>query len=216
VFRTSILSLILFNLVPLLGVLFFGWSLAAVMILYWFENVIIGFYNVIKMIMAQGKTPKTQLRSGDKPVTAAQKPFLIVFFIIHFGIFTLGHGVFVIVLFGNQFQNIWGLWPAALSLFVSHGISLYHNFLRNKEYKGVAFQDFFFQPYKRVIIMHLTIIVGASASLIFNLPSITLIVLILLKILVDVISHINEHKKFAPTPGIKSRLAITGSDSVLG
>ena len=169
------------------------------MVLYWFENVIIGFYNVVKMIMAQGKTPKTKLRSGNKPVTAAQKPSLIVFFIVHFGIFTLGHGVFVFVLFGPGLQNIWGLLPAALSLFVSHGISLFHNFIRNGEYKRVAFQDLFFQPYKRVIIMHITIIVGASASLILDLPSITLVVLIFLKILVDVLSHINEHKKFIST-----------------
>lgn len=200
VFRVSIVSLILFNLVPLIGVLFFDWSLGAVMILYWFENVIIGFYNVVKMTMAQGKTPKTQLRSGNKPVTNAQKSSLIVFFIVHFGIFTLGHGVFVIVLFGEGLQNIWDLVPAALSLLVSHGISLLHNFIRNQEYQRVAFQDLFFQPYKRVLIMHITIIIGASASLILNLPSITLVVLILLKILVDVLSHINEHKKFLTTP----------------
>jgi hypothetical protein len=178
-----------------------GWSLAAIMVLYWFENVIIGFYNAIRMILARGKTPKTRLRSGNKPVTTAQKPFLIGFFIVHFGIFTLGHGVFVMVLFGKGLQNIWGLLPAALSLFVSHGISLYHNFIRNEEYKSVAFQDLFFQPYKRVIIMHVTIIIGASASLILSLPSITLIVLIFLKMLVDVLSHINEHKTFSSHPG---------------
>lgn len=198
-FRVSIVSLVLFNLVPLIGVLFFGWSLAAIMVLYWFENVIIGFFNVVKMIVAQGKSPKTQLRSGNKPVTTAQKPSLIVFFIVHFGIFTLGHGVFVFVLFGTGLQNFWGLLPAALSLFISHGISFLHNFVRNQEYKRVALQDLFFQPYKRVLIMHITIIVGASASLILNLPSITLVVLIFLKILVDLLSHINEHKKFAAT-----------------
>jgi len=198
VFRVSTASLIIFNLIPLIGVCLFGWSLAAIMVLYWFENVIIGFYNVLKMIMAQGKTPKIRLRSGSKPVTTAQKPFLIVFFIVHFGIFTLGHGVFVMVLFGKGLQNIWGLLPAALSLFVSHGISMYHNFIRNGENKRVAFQDLFFQPYNRILIMHITIILGASAALILNLPAIILVVLIFLKILVDVLSHLNEHKKFSP------------------
>lgn len=195
--KVSIVSLVLFNLVPLIGVLFFGWSLSAIMVLYWFENVVIGLYNVIKMTMAKGKRPKTKLRSGNKPVTAAQKPFLVIFFIVHYGIFTLGHGVFVMVLFGKDLENILGLLPGALSLVVSHGVSFFHNFLRNGEYKRVAFQDLFFQPYKRVIIMHITIIVGASASLILNLPSMTLIVLIFLKILIDVFSHMIEHKKFS-------------------
>ncbi|MFC2163756.1 DUF6498-containing protein [Acidobacteriota bacterium] len=201
-FKFSIGSLILFNLVPLIGVLFFGWSLSAIMVLYWFENVIIGFYNVIKMIAAEGKTPITRLRSGNKPVTARQKPSLVIFFIVHFGMFTLGHGVFVLVLFGKELENVWGLLPAALCLFVSHGISFFHNFIRNQEYKRVAFQDLFFQPYKRIIIMHITIIVGASASLILNLPSITLVVLIFLKILADVFAHTMEHKKFESRPEV--------------
>jgi len=43
-FRISTGSLILSNLVPLFGVLFFGWSISTILILYWSENAIIGFY----------------------------------------------------------------------------------------------------------------------------------------------------------------------------
>jgi uncharacterized protein DUF6498 len=39
----SILSLIAVNMIPLFGVLFFGWSLFSIMFFSWIENGIIGF-----------------------------------------------------------------------------------------------------------------------------------------------------------------------------
>ena len=196
-FRVSIVSLILFNLVPLIGVLFFGWSLAAIMVLYWFENVIIGFFNALKMSKAEGEKPRTKLYSGKKPVTLAQKSSSILFFIVHFGMFTFGHGVFIFIFFGRGLPSFSGLLPAALCLFISHGISYAYNFIRNEEYKRVAFQDLFFQPYKRIFIMHITIIAGAFIAFKFEQPTFFLVLLIFLKILVDIFSHKKEHTKFA-------------------
>ena len=51
--RSAIL-LLLANLIPLVGVAFFGWSLLTILVLYWLENGIVGFWNVPKIIMAQG------------------------------------------------------------------------------------------------------------------------------------------------------------------
>jgi hypothetical protein len=197
VFRVSIGALILFNLVPLAGLYFFGWNLSSIMVLYWFENVIIGFFNVIKMSKAKGQKPQTKLYSGKKSVTIAQKSSTIRFFMVHFGMFTLGHGVFVFVLFGRDLPSFSSLLPAALCLFVSHGISYAYNFIRNEEYKRVAFQDLFFQPYKRIFIMHITIIVGAFIAFNFEQPPLFLVVLVFLKIVVDIFSHKKEHTKFA-------------------
>lgn len=42
--------LITSNLIPLIGVLWFDWKLEYVMILYWLECLIIGFYSLIKML----------------------------------------------------------------------------------------------------------------------------------------------------------------------
>jgi hypothetical protein len=53
--KRSVQILILANLLPLMGVLFFDWSLFAVMYLYWFENVIIGLFNIMRMSRAEGK-----------------------------------------------------------------------------------------------------------------------------------------------------------------
>ena len=41
--------LIFANLVPVAGTLFFGWRLSDVMVLYWAESAIIGFFNLCKI-----------------------------------------------------------------------------------------------------------------------------------------------------------------------
>jgi hypothetical protein len=186
--RISIGSLILSNLIPLIGVLFFGWDVSTILILYWSENVIIGFYNITKMAMAKGeaKGPQTYKRI-----------FLIGFFIVHFGIFTFGHAAFVFSFFGTENPSFKSLLPALLPLFISHGVSMFVHFIKNKEYLRVSFDKLFFQPYKRVVIMHLTIVLGAWIATAFHLPSLVLVVLIFLKITVDIFFHKKEHIRFS-------------------
>jgi len=192
----SVLSLIAANLIPLFGVLFWGWSLSAIMVLYWSENVVIGLFNVLKMARAKGEIRGSGMLLNNKPVTAAHRASLIGFFIAHFGIFTLVHGIFVFAFFGKDLPDWSILLPAFLFLFLSHGISFGVNFIWKGEYRRVAFTDLFIQPYKRVIIMHPTIILGAYASTALELPEASLFILIGLKTMVDLFSHAREHKKF--------------------
>ena len=65
--RSAIL-LLLANLIPLVGVLFFDWSLLTILVLYWLENGIVGFWNVPKIIMARGSMIP---RLPDLPESAA-------------------------------------------------------------------------------------------------------------------------------------------------
>ena len=50
----AVVALIVANLIPLIGVLFFGWSVWNILIVYWLENGIVGVFNVLKMATAQG------------------------------------------------------------------------------------------------------------------------------------------------------------------
>ncbi len=202
-FQISIGSLVLSNLVPLFGVLFFGWNVSSILVLYWSENVIIGFYNVLKMGSAQGKVDKAKFSTGQKTTLIPHRLYLIGFFLVHFGIFTFGHAAFVFSFFGTEQPTFKNLFPALLSLFISHGISAYVHFIKNGEYRRVSYADLFFQPYKRVVIMHLTIIFGAWLSLAFKLPSLVLVVLIFLKIAVDVLFHRKEHQKFSTPQNLR-------------
>ena len=73
------LALVAANLVPLAGALFLGWDLAAIMLLYWAESAIIGFFNLCKMLVIGGWGAA----------------FIGVFFIVHFGGFLAGHFIFI-------------------------------------------------------------------------------------------------------------------------
>ena len=68
--RSAVL-LLLANLIPLVGVLFFDWSLLTILVLYWLENGIVGFWNVPKIIMAQGSIMPTLPDLPDAAARAA-------------------------------------------------------------------------------------------------------------------------------------------------
>jgi hypothetical protein len=152
----SVWALIAANLVPLGGVLFAGWSAFEVVFLYWLENLIIGFFNLGKIITvgaigapAGGELP------GRSPVAArlinmAGACFFAGFFLFHYGIFTSVHGIFVVTLLAPDIresmprsEGLWGFligdtlylalqsgftW-SFLTLFASHGFSFAYNFL---------------------------------------------------------------------------------------
>ncbi len=49
------------------------------------------------------------------------------------------------------------------------------------------------EPYQRVVIMHVTLIIGGALRLLLNAPLAALILLILLKIVVDLKAHQKQH-----------------------
>ena len=103
---TSVVLLVAVNLVPLAGVLLWGWNVATLLVLYWVENGIVGALNVPKMLLASGPDEPASRAvdvRGLGPVTVARsgmtaKAALVPFFIVHYGIFWLVHGVFVFTL----------------------------------------------------------------------------------------------------------------------
>src|SRR6185436_3042508 len=50
----SLAGLLIANAIPLIGVLFFGWSLITVLVLYWLENGIVGLWNIPRIWLAGG------------------------------------------------------------------------------------------------------------------------------------------------------------------
>ncbi|MGD9055674.1 MAG: DUF6498-containing protein, partial [Desulfobacterales bacterium] len=176
----SIIALMVANLVPLIGVVFLGWDAAAIVLLYWIENLIVGFFNILRMLLVKVESRSKQF----------QKLFMIPFFCVHFGGFCAVHGVFLLVLFkiGSPdeamadsgawigplifIQLLYGVvmqlwhgrppgleWPA-VGLFVSHGISFIKNFINGQQYLLLKMKDIMMRPYKRIMLMHLAIIFG--------------------------------------------------------
>lgn len=70
--RTALL-LIIANAIPLIGVLFFGWSLLTILVIYWVENGIVGFWNVPRIMLAQGSAIPNLPELPDSAAAAATR-----------------------------------------------------------------------------------------------------------------------------------------------
>jgi len=199
----SQVALVLANAVPLVGVLLLGWTVFPLLLLYWLENVVVGAFNVLKMLLAK----------PAEPVYWAGKLFLIPFFIVHFGGFTFVHGVLVVAFFGPKGIQPFDLLtavPAAiranelgwglLSLIASHGFSFYWNYVKNGEYQRASLQALMGQPYGRVIVLHLTVLFGGWIVMLLGSPVGALLVLVALKTAADWRGHRAERRKFAALP----------------
>jgi len=139
----SAIALVIANAIPLIGVLFFGWSLITILVLFWIENGIVGFWNVPRILLARGSALQAladmsedaafnatgnaqsaaKLRArwqaarariataesgGQLPVNPAAslllnagglgRAVMAFWFLVHYGIFWVGHGIFVFAL----------------------------------------------------------------------------------------------------------------------
>ena len=94
--QASVIALVGSNAVPLLGVLFAGWRVFPVMLLYSLENIVVGFYNVLRM--SRAPCDLAELRRTSKGIN--DKRGLIAFFCVHYGMFVFVHLIFVFALFG--------------------------------------------------------------------------------------------------------------------
>lgn len=195
----SVILLILANLLPLVGVLWWGWSVFSVMFLFWLENIIVGLLNIPRILLASGD----EENSGHKIFS---RIFSAAFFSFHYGFFTFVHGAFVFSMFGEEQYGeptlalVWHLlgeqhlYWAILALFISHLASLILNYLLGGEYRLVTVKEMMKKPYGRIVVLHLGIIFGGIVLDILSAPLAGLIVLVLIKNIFDVRSHIREHR----------------------
>jgi len=211
-----VVALLAANAIPLFGVLFLNWDAFYVVLLYWTENIVVGFYNVLKMMFA----------AVPRPVAHLGKLFLIPFFIVHYGGFTAIHGFFVLALFHKDAQGppMGGTdWPcflvfvqmlfnvirymysvippqvrfAVLALFISHGVSFVQNYLIKREYTTAKPDKLMGSPYGRVVVMHIAILAGGFLTMAVGSPAPLLVILVVLKTILDVKLHNRAHKKAA-------------------
>jgi hypothetical protein len=213
-----IIALLAANAIPLFGVVFLDWNAFNVVILYWAENLVIGFYNVLKITLA----------AVPHPIAHLGKLFLIPFFTVHYGGFTAVHGFFVMAIFhegngggplmkGQQWpcflvfvQMLFGVTKymysvippqvrlAVLALFASHGVSFVYNYFFKREYASANLGKLMVSPYGRVVVMHITILAGGFLTMAVGSPAPLLAVLVLLKTVLDVTLHNRSHRKGRP------------------
>ncbi|MEO0368027.1 MAG: DUF6498-containing protein [Pseudomonadota bacterium] len=207
----SSLFLILANVIPLVGVLFFGWDAVLVLALFWIENLIIGVYNLIKMLAV------SVFRSQWS------KLGLTLFFVIHYGLFWTGHGLLLWNLLGfesidpAQVLGIQGegplelflegfaimmsfierydpvIWLGLGGLVMSHGVAFIERFILAGELFKKSVNQLMTEPYKHVLMLHAGLMAGAFILTKVGSPLWLLAVIVLIKMLVDARQHITAN-----------------------
>jgi hypothetical protein len=203
-YSPSSLILVAANLLPLYGVLVLDWAVFPVMLLFWLENVVIGALNALRMLLAD---------PTDLALWGA-KLFMVPFFCFHYGMFTAIHGTFVVSMFGAKAYDRmdqglipvagvlraivdFDIAPALAVLAISHAFSFVWNYLVRGEFRRASLGELMGQPYKRVIVLHFTILLGGGFAMALGSPVWALLLLVVLKVGIDLNAHIKEHAKAA-------------------
>lgn len=215
----SLAVLILANLVPIIGVTFFGWTLFEILYLYVLEGAVIGIYNVPKLAMVRAP--------------ARDRMQNIFVFLVMYGMFVGTEFLALAGLFGGPGETMLVdgritdeafkvfaehadvVTVALATLFVSHGFSFFKNFLGKKEYLGATLEQLKGAPFLRVFVMHFTVGLGSFLSFKLGSPIPALIILGLLKMAFDTDAHAREHARAAarraamPSPAEMQKLLET-------
>jgi len=211
----SLAALVGANLIPFVGIFLFNWDVRFIVILYWFENLVVALYNILKMAFLK----------LEPAADNVGKLFAIPFFCVHYGGFCAVHGFFLIHFFkigtgsspfnnGNEWwgplvfiqllfsviAKVWASRPpemiwAVLGLTISHGVSFVENYILGGEYKKSSLGKLMQQPYKRIMIMHLAILIGGIFVMQLIPPLPLMIILVLRKIAVDLHLHKKSHQE---------------------
>lgn len=186
-----LVPLVLLNAVPVYGVFNWGWQSFDLIFLYWFENLVIGFFTLARFVVR----PYKHFLDLFVPL------FFAPFFALHYGMFCTVHGSFVISVFGDErvssqgFFEVYGQIPGLLGdnylLFAAAAFVLLQlmDWIMDSMENGPRcdnVKDLMTQPYRRIIVLHLTIIGSGFALGTMDEPLSGLILLIVLKIAFDI------------------------------
>lgn len=205
----STFLVLLSNLIPLAGVLFWGWDTFVLLMLYWLETLVIAFWTLMRILVTADFTRNIL---GE----IVSRLFMFVFFLIHSGGFMAGHFIFLWAFFSGDWstklqlsRNFWEVAPAAFwnQMVLANGllIPLAISFVG----RGIAFV---FEAgklplwtrlvdtdasdtnpgqgalvgglYTRIVIMHVVILGGAALAQKFGSLA-PIILLVVLKTIVD-------------------------------
>lgn len=202
---TAAAGLVLANAVPLVGVVSFGWDLHSLLVVYWLESAAVGVASVAKILRAEGEDDSAKLPSlelNDRPVRSLvgwSKRRIASFFVFHYGTFWIVHGVFVLG-FAVMFPALPPASPsvvglAGVGLAAYHAVSYRANYVGEREYERSGPVTLMVEPYRRVFVLHATIVVGAFAVAAIGAPVGALVVMVLVKTVLDLRAHWKEHAR---------------------
>jgi len=188
-------STLAMNLVPVGGVLVLGWDAVLLLLFYRVETLVIGVFNALKIGVIGWAAGRTGML-----ICAG----LIAFFGLHYGIFCSGHGAFLMMMmhFGagtfpqsnealgefSAFSMAWslmatdhGLWWSVVGLVALQAGAFGLFWLWPGAWRTANPFRQMFEPYGRIVVMHLAIMIAAIPVLLFGAPWLAVLALAVMK-----------------------------------
>jgi hypothetical protein len=213
-------GILLFNILLLAFVIFFETDRYLVVAAYFLETLIIGVFNVFKMLIIAFFSPEKDKTPDSKPFLVTNKDFsssgssnifLIIFFIFHFGFFYMVQLTFLAGMAdisGRRIAGSSGFFPNPVTFFKSalgeqgayillsillvQLFILVYSFLIKKEYRVMNCTTQGMQPYGRIIVQQMVVLIGSFFIIIVRDPAVLSILLIVIKTFIDIYAQ----KKF--------------------
>ncbi len=166
---------------PLLGVFLLDWSVAAMIGLYWAENAVIGLFHLGKIRAAQGRSDDPAMvraleanpdltpdqRQAQLDTTHRIQHFSMPgVFVVHYGLFCLGHAAVIAFVFDGAFAQLGSaLGLVALGLFAVQQADELRRVRKDAGIRALPRGVVMFQPYARVVALHLALLLAALPAL---------------------------------------------------
>lgn len=190
------------DLLPILGVILWGWNAVPLVMLYWMENIIAGVMTLPRILLS-GAT--------YGPVGIFTGLFMSAFFVFHYGLFCLVHGTFLMAfafmgsgdladMGSAPMMDIFGMVQFVLStglhvdwiLYAIAGfqaIVFIWEFLIKGEWKTTNPMAEMFAPYSRIVVLHIGIFAGAGALFLLGQPMVGVLALIVFRALYGIVTN---------------------------
>jgi hypothetical protein len=199
VLSSSDYFIILANLLPVAGVWFWHWNPLEVFMVYALETVIVGLITLLKMGIVTAFRKSDTWYNGENRFNRSGL-FFMLFFLFHYSIFvaiqtglviqvsgigkTMNGGFFDFFLHWAQYLGR-DAWYMMAGFFISYGFSMYRNFILTRQYRTISMMQLMFQPYGRIFIQQVTVILG-SLFLSFGAGKIFILIFAGIKIFFEV------------------------------
>lgn len=193
-------GLIGMNLVPVFGFLFLDWDIGFLLVFYWLENAIIGVCTVPRILSGCASESSDEIRAGSTQAKTS-KVIMLVAFVVHYGGFWVGHGLFVFIVWVG-ILGITDTLPEGMSageyvasaivapeLLVGVAVMAVFHFskLRREDPEdwGDPIREMF-APYPRVVVLHVILLGGVFLMVLFEFQLGLLLLFVLLKTVADI------------------------------
>jgi hypothetical protein len=213
-----VLAGLVIDLLPIYGVIAWGWNAVPLVMLYWMENVVAGVMTIPRLVISGASYGGFGMLAGLG---------LSLFFTFHYGLFCLVHGTFLVAfasisnpesLSTAPFADVFGIFQFGLNSGLHVDWMIYiiaafqvlvflWEFIIKGEWKNTNPMAEMFAPYSRIIVLHIGIFVGAAALFLLGQPMVGVLALILFRAAYGIVSN---SKRFGMEAGVDDAVTKMG------